>query len=361
MRTVSVICGFLLASAVWATPKYEIKEYIRVNGHSMSQAYAAYNGAVQFNFEVVGQTNYYIRKGGVTTDLSSTYGLSYFYGSSMSDTVTTGIFRRPGNNTPGLSGYIMGDSVVNIPSNNPFSGYVFTRGVNDAGMLVGDDWVGGSSFRQIGFIYNTQTNGRTDLRLGNYTFAYGINNSGNVALSASGVEGDDGLGSAYTYVMHPDFSLKYLGEGSPRAINDSGQIASFFGTHFAWYQEGHAPISINWPKFDLAHIDGIDNNGIIVGSNYGVAFNRAFVASPVDGVFFLDDIVANLPSGMHLSDAIVDRVNGDIYAKLKTSAGATTDIVRLQSVPEPASISALALGISALFRRRSSHSKPEND
>ncbi|MBS1706482.1 MAG: hypothetical protein JST40_11450 [Armatimonadetes bacterium] len=352
MRGLCLAALFAAGSSVWATPQYEIKEYIRVDGRSMSQARAAYNGAVQFNFEVVGQTNYYLRKGGVTTDLSSTYGLSYFYGSSMSDTVTTGIFRRPGNNTPGLSGYIKGDSIVNIPSNSPLSGYVHTLDVNDAGMVVGEDWLGGDSFRRIGFIYNTQTNVRTDLRLGNYTFAYGINKAGHVAISASDFEGEDSLGSAYTYVMHPDFTVKYLGQGSPRAINDSGQIASFFGKRFAWYQEGHEPIVKFWSKFDLPQIDGIDNNGIIVGRNYTPTDWRAFVASPVDGAFFLDDIVSNLPSGLHLSDAIVDRVNGDIYASLQTANGTTTDVVRLQSVPEPMSLVAVGLGLAGILRPR---------
>ncbi|MBS1704764.1 MAG: PEP-CTERM sorting domain-containing protein [Armatimonadetes bacterium] len=353
MRGLCLAALFAAGSAVWATPKYEIREYISVAGAPVERAYAAYNGELNFGGGVYPNFKSFYRKNGVVTDLTVKYNLGYLAGSSISSSGMACMFRDNYELADFKGGYIQGDTLHTIPSKEPVS-WIIPKGINDSGIVVGYTHPNSTYDHTNSFIYNTVTGDRLDFRIATFTKAYGINNSGDIAASFSFEGGQDGNGGADTAILHTKTNtFTILGPGSPRAINENGQIASYSHSGFWWYQEGHAPIYQDWPKYDNPVILGLGNNGLVVGANYDPTIGgRGLVADPVDGVAFLDDLVTNLPSGKYLTLPIIDRVNGDLYATIGGVGGATKQVVRLQAVPEPMSLVAVGLGLAGIVRRR---------
>ncbi|MBS1704756.1 MAG: PEP-CTERM sorting domain-containing protein [Armatimonadetes bacterium] len=353
MRGLCLAALFAAGSAVWATPKYEIKEYISVGGAPVERAYAAYNGELNFGGGAGTAQKSYYRKNGVITDLTAKFNVRNIFGSGISSSGMALTYIPNEANPDYKGGYIQGDTLHTIPSKEPVS-WIIPTGINDSGIVVGYTHPNSTYDHTNSFIYNTVTGDRLDFRIATFTKAYDINNSGDIAASFSFEGGQDGNGSADTAILHiKTNTFTILGPGSPRAINESGQIASFVIGGFWWYQEGHAPIYQDWPKYDNTAIWGLGNNGLIVATNSDTSIGpRGLVVDPVDGVSFLDDLVTNLPSGKYLTLPIIDPVNGDLYATIGGVGGASKQVVRLQAVPEPMSLVAVGLGLAGIVQRR---------
>jgi probable HAF family extracellular repeat protein len=163
----------------------------------------------------------------------------------------------------------------------------FTRsqafGINDAGQVVG------ASDLQIrvdvphAFIWQNGT--MTDLGLGNFRLAYGINGSGQVVgevpafLWQNGTRTDLGPGAAYginasgqivgtsgsNAVLWQNGAMTTLGTGVAYGINASGQIVGFSGSNAVLWQNGAMTTLGTGAAY------GINAFGQIVGSSNGGA------------------------------------------------------------------------------------------
>ncbi|MBS1705600.1 MAG: PEP-CTERM sorting domain-containing protein [Armatimonadetes bacterium] len=353
MRGLCLAALFVAGSAVWATPKYEIKEYISVAGAPVERAYAAYNGELNFGGGAGTAQKSYYRKNGVITDLTAKFNVRNIFGSGISSSGMALTYIPNEANPDYKGGYIQGDTLHTIPSKEPVS-WIIPKGINDSGIVVGYTHPNSTYDHTNSFIYNTVTGDRLDFRIATFTKAYGINNSGDIAASFSFEGGQDGNGGADTAILHTKTNtFTILGPGSPREINERGQIASIrFGSGFSWYQEGREPITKEWLEYSSAQITGLGNDGLIVGRNDNISIFRGFVATPTEGAMYLDEIVSNLPANKYLTDPILDRANGDIYASLSNANGTVRQVVRLQAVPEPMTLVVVGLGLATIVRRR---------
>ncbi len=187
-------------------------------------------------------------------------------------------------------GQIVGQAVIGLDVGFLYSGGTFTiingasaGGINDAGQIVGftSDVPGPAT----GYLYDNGTYTPIAVPGASSTYAYGINNSGQIV--GHNTVGSDTLGFVRTSGIFE--TISFPGLESPSAINDAGQIvgdaSSQTGNAGFLYANGAiTPIAV--PNFDNTFALGINDAGVVVGTyrNFGNGgANTGFILN--DGVF----------------------------------------------------------------------------
>ena len=226
------------------------------------------------------------------------------------------------------------------------------RSINDRGQIVGiyDTWSGGFASFTTSFFYS---NGTMSILVPTYNDASWATSLNNNAVVVGGHDGG---------FYHPSMLVAWPAEkpdGTPYlpsipgiawAINDSDQVVGSLET-------GHAFLYSDGIMLDLGTLGGggsgawnINEHGQVVGLSYTASGEEhAFLYS--DGV--MSDLNAMIPgdSGWTLLEAADINENGQIVGKGIAPNGRQHAFL-LTPVPEPATLSLLALGGLAVIRRR---------
>jgi probable HAF family extracellular repeat protein len=223
--------------------------------------------------------------------------------------------------------------------------------INDAGQIVGQDDAGNA------FIYYNGTMQELGNLGGTGSTALGINNSGQVVGSANTVGGNT---HAFLYSGGVMQDLGTLGgsDSSALAINNAGLIV---GNAVGASLLPHAFLYSGGLMQDLGNLighqylssaQGINNEGQVVGYWAFDPINpyHAFLYS--GGTVTDLNTVIDSSSGWTLQDATGINDQGQIVGYGLNSSG-QQDAFLLTPTPEPATVSLLALGGLAIFRRRS--------
>jgi len=159
---------------------------------------------------------------------------------------------------------------------NALQGYTYAMGINDSGQVVGSGYSSDYTGNH-GFVYSSGTFTTFKVPGSEHTLASGINNLGQIAGPYSTFDSDQSgfvyNGSNYTFLNNPD---AYAGFTLARGINNSGQVVGDYydgtgtGHHgFLYSGSNFAPLNVpNATLFTLAR--DINNLGQVVGS-YGDA------------------------------------------------------------------------------------------
>lgn len=265
-------------------------------------------------------------------------------------------------------------------------GNSYGRDINDSGLVVGWSMIGsnpqaclwsGTSKITIGW-----------LGTGQHSWAYGINNWGQVV----GEESHDEISSyhpLYTYGFIWDNgtmaeSSPRIGEG--RAINDSGDIAGA-DLHSSYYERHYACVVIDgvttrlsssWDTYaaDINNVGQViygstlwDNGsstslsgdlyalnelGQVVGSSLvgGVRHAMVWANTPGHTRTDLNTLIPSDSGWAYLTEAYDINDSGQIVGYGRLSGSNFDRAFLLTPVPEPATLSLLALGSLAILRRR---------
>lgn len=229
---------------------------------------------------------------------------------------------------------------------NPFGGLLSeAMAINDAGMIAG---VGSTTDGPShGFLYDHGT--ITDLGVIADSLIQGINASGQVV-------GGGLHGHAYLYSSGGSTDLGTLGGLGCRAnaINDTGLIAGYSdladGTQHGFvYQNGVMSDMGTLPGGANSWASDVNNRGEVVGwsdvpggTTHGTVF--------VDGVLEdLNDLLVP-GSGWVVTNAYGTNDLGQIVVQGRDASGFSTLV--LTPVPEPGAMSAAAVGLAVVLRRR---------
>ena len=256
-----------------------------------------------------------------------------------------------------------------------------TTGINNSGEVVG--WSQGSGPPTNGFTW-TATDGMQFLGLGTLSgtfYPHAINNSGHVAggmyndngfLWAPGLPGslyDSGLFDLGALPLDPDGGNASVAFG----VNDSDQVVGDSHTTGPFNASWHAFLwTVSGGMQDLGTLgglgggvsraNGINNNGQVVGwSSNNSSGNSAFLYTATGGMQDLNDLI-DPNSGLFLENAEAINDLGQIVGIGGAGGwGGNSHFFLLTPVPEPATLSLLALGALALIRRRRKVIPPGRD
>jgi probable HAF family extracellular repeat protein len=246
-------------------------------------------------------------------------------------------------------------------------GYTAAKGINDAGVIVGDGYVNPFTYSQPfeSFIYS---NGAYTIvsNPGGTVGSQGINSAGTVAggyalnygnffwdsFTYSGYTLTSNNNGTFTSIPPPDSAwVSYA-----LAINSSGTLVGYFsdpnsnhGDHAFSYSNGTYTSLGTLPGGGSSSAEAINNEGVIVGSSStGSGGYDAFVYS--NGVItdlnsvLLQELPTTLESATAINDAgqiVALGDNGDTYLLTPSGSG----------VPEPGSASLIALAALCLLSR----------
>jgi hypothetical protein len=184
------------------------------------------------------------------------YGWNVFLGSGINDLgqiVGSGVLREP-------DGTIESFSVPN--------GAIIT-GISNSGRVVGTVPNGFSlcGFGSCGIVGDLNGN-FTAFHAVFETFAYGINNRGQVVGLTQNAE--------TAFLRNPDghiltFGVSFPFYGAAFGINDNGQMVGAYSVdqgdhvHGLLYQSDFSQEQIDYPGADFTFLNGINNNGVIIG------------------------------------------------------------------------------------------------
>jgi uncharacterized membrane protein len=229
---------------------------------------------------------------------------------------------------------------------NVFSPGTEAYGINTSGQIVGI-FAGGSFLRDALGNY-------TQITIGAYsTTAIGINNMGRIVGAAQ----DSFSGPQFAFVREISGAFSsFQVPGSPsteaHGINSSGQIVGYYsssgGRSQGFLRDANGDITtIMFPGAQQTSLFGINDAGAIVGS----ADNLPFYRSPTGEYYLLHLPGEGYALGINDADQIVGRYGGPLG-----QLGFVSDLNTLISLPEPTTITLLAIGIAGIagygWRRR---------
>jgi probable HAF family extracellular repeat protein len=236
------------------------------------------------------------------------------------------------------------------------TGWISAQAVNNAGQVVGCAWPASGNYTHAFLYSGGQMQDLGTLPGDVKSFAYGLNNAGQVVGQS---ESSRGALQAFLYSGGQMQALGTIAGGFSSiayGINDSGQVVGDSDTDSgAWHAFLYSGGQVN----DLgtlggseSHGTGINSLGQVVGySNYltGSGNDHAFLYS--NGAMIDLNTLIDPSSGWTIDQAYAINDEGQIVGDGVNSAG-QWDAFLLTPTPEPATLSLLALGGLAILRRR---------
>ncbi len=229
-----------------------------------------------------------------------------------------------------------------VPTGTSFS---LARGINDAGQIVGECWMGTSQVSNYITLWNP---GADPITLGK-----GCGNavSANGEIAGSTKE-DDGTHRAFRWTSSESLTILAGGTSSEGVgINDAGQVVGSIvdgaGTWACvWNAAGALSVLANLPGTLSSTANAINNLGAIVGT-CNTATGSFAVLWQADGtVVSLGQLPGHTSSAAYgISDS------GWIAGCSLDASGSPHPVLWVPSVPEPASVLALAIGLIGLAPR----------
>lgn len=227
--------------------------------------------------------------------------------------------------------------------------------INDSGQMAGSSYLAGDSLNHA-FFYDGTTMHDIGTFGGSHSTAWDINNNGQVVGRANTEQGPS---RAFLYDDTGIHDIGTLGGNWSDAfsINDSGQItgeASGVNYVHAFFYDGTDMHDLGSLEGDSGHSAGwgINNSGQIVGYSSipnMINVTHAFVYDDVSGMLDLNNLISP-DSGWVLSNALDINSHGQIVGGGLFNGQQHAYL--LTPIPEPATLSLLALGGLALLRKR---------
>jgi probable HAF family extracellular repeat protein len=343
----------LISPRAWGEILYTVTDLGTLPGSISSQATGINKAG-----EVVGNT--FIPAGNNQT----LYHAFLYTGGQMQDlgTLGGGVSEATGIND---AGQVAGTSLTTQSNEDPFiySGAqindlgtlggqaTFANGINNSGQVVG--WA------------NVFTNGIGNVHAFLYSVgqmrdlgsprenseAYGINDAGQII-------GDGTVGGSSYALLYSDGQWQDLGtppgclSSSGRCINNAGQVVGIAGSQAFLYANGQMQYVNTLGTWVSSSASGINDYGLVVGSAETAShYWYAFLYDYNNGSVIDLNTLIDPSSGFTLEGATAINDEGLIVGYGYNSAG-QEDAFLLTPTPEPATLSLLALGGVALLRRR---------
>lgn len=272
---------------------------------------------------------------------------TYAYGINSSGT-TVG--------TSYVNGQVHGE-IWNGSKSTDLGAGIFATGINDSGAIIGGD---GHAF----LLANGTASDLGVLPGGNWSSAYGINNTGTVVGY-----GNIGNGMFRGFVWTPGGGMEELGtfggnNSYATAINSSGEVVGHAslssGYENAFLEVGEVMTDLGSLGGGSSYAYGINDSGTVVGYSWvaGVADPHAFVY--MGGVMM--DLNALIPSGSgwELLEAYGINSSGEIVGEglfdgqshaflLNPETGFSALAFEVQPVPEPGTLPVIGIGTGLLL------------
>lgn len=235
--------------------------------------------------------------------------------------------------------------------------YSEAKGINDAGQVVGISsaatgyrgflWEAGTSMRDLGDLPGGQ----------DISYAIDVNNRGQVAGYSKTTTG------WRAFLWNDDVTgMRNLGElpggdneSMAFAMNDGGQVVGFSEAAtgrraFLWDADNDMQNLGDLPGGpDVSIARAINNRGQVVGDSHAAVGQRAFLWDADNGMRNIDDLVDDSAADWELKYAYGINDRGHIVGYGRTPGGEYHAFVL---IPEPATLTLLALGGLAMLRRR---------
>jgi PEP-CTERM motif len=240
-----------------------------------------------------------------------------------------------------------GNTVTTIGSNTSAGTYPYA--INNAGQIAGygNDPATGNDTAILYTSGTFQTLGTIAPQTSSNGFA--LNSTGDVVGIAAGV----GAGEPFIYSSGAMHEIDSVG-GRSLGINDSrqvvGEIAGGNNEGFYYDYTSNTFTTVVPPTgYSGCYLDGINNAGVAVGGFSNSSANFAGVYLPGQPMVDLNQLIAP-SSGWILQSAVAINNEGQILGDGTLNHAGTVFILTPISVPEPASLSLLGLGIGLLAR-----------
>ena len=360
----AVVLG-LCSSAALAEVRYTVTNLGTLPGGYASYAYGINNSGQVVGYSYSSPAGYYhafLYSNGSMTDLGTLPGgaplQSYAYGINntgqivgQSSTYTAGDKNPVTEHAFRYSGGVM-SALGTLPGG---VGSV-ANGINDSGQVVGYSYTYNDHSQQHrAFAYNNGSMADLGTLGGSLSGASAINNSGQVVGWAR-LPSENSHAFLYSNGVMADLGTLGGTYSDARGINDAGQVVGYSYTtgntawHACLYDGGSITDLGNLPGSLYSTAYGINDFGQIVGTTYtGSYADKAFLYS--NGAMSNLNSLIDPASGWYLNSAQAINDSGQIVGYGRY-AGQDFTAFLMTPVPEPATLSLLALGGLALLHRR---------
>ena len=248
-------------------------------------------------------------------------------------------------------------SVTPVAGDPSIYKYVYVRGMNNAGVMVGhysaiDQF--GDLFRGYAFY---RANGVTHVFDAPPTSTFfAVNDHGNALAMLPGGIGVWAPGQTFR-IINGFFEGGFL---SRLDFNNKDEVVSVQsgggGKYYARFQTPDSQRDVLFPSGFTVNIGGFNNHSHLSAYLWGQDPDGVFryhwmVHRDGQWIDFTDRVLSQLPAGWKLENLGDIDDYGRTYGIAKTPEGYSA-IVHINTVPEPATLGALALGLVALRRKR---------